>query len=808
MFVSTTRMKLNLHYYSIRFLKIVFILLCIPFSLLAQETVVVGQVINTADNTPLPFVNIYFKNTTKGVQSNEEGYFMIKSLEDYQTLIFSAVGFKKEQLRIKAGQSIGVQIYMKEDNTLLEELFVIPGANKALELMKKVRIMRDKNDYTKNPTYAAESKVEQLVLLDKVNQSFAGKRIFNQLKNGSLSSSDSALVIPLYMAESKYQITANKKTEVSKNIFSSNKSFESILQKLLDNQVMDLNFYENSVTLLGKSMISPLASVGFAYYKYYLADSAITASGKQYEIHYRTKDTKNLAFFGKMNIDSATFALTSIEAELPQQANINYIKNLKITQKFKAQNDKIWAKDSENLVLTVKYDLFIDSISQQPRMYVKRSSTYNYYSSIFALPEKFAESSYSTETVDTKLKELNNTPVLRTAKWMADAIFTGYMRVGKIDIGKVQEIIRVTDIEGFRLNIPFRTNEHVWKNLSLGGHLGYGFKNQIPKYSTFAQYKLPSKKRRLFELSYTNDYRRADYNYNNYLFLENPLLTGDADITSTIFTLKSSRKMNERIEYSLSYSNEWTNNLESFIYLRSNKMLSNSSLPLQKGNINYTILTQQSVTFVNRFSFNEGKYDDHTQRIYIRNSLPVLYSIFEYGQFNLGKNWRNYGKISLSLKHIFPLYFGQFKYVVDAGIILGDVPYPLLQTPASSEASGYSTYRFTMNYKDYVADKFVNFQTQLTTNGLLLNKIPLIKNWNLREIVTFNLAYGGLNNSNQSTLDFPILTYPIKKPYMEVGVGITNILRVLTVQSIWRLTDRDDPLARLWRLRVNVTISL
>jgi len=778
-------------------------------NLFAQETLVVGQIMNAVDNQPIPSVNIFFKNSTEGVQSNEEGYFMIKTLEKYNTLIFSAIGFKQEQIHLRPGQSIGIQIKMKEENTLLQEVFVIPGANPALELMKKVRIMRSKNDLTQQSAYSAESTEQNLVLLEKVDQQLTGKRIFDQLKNGSISSADSALVVPLYMAESKFQLSQGKKIELSKNIFSSPESADKILEKLVGNLDTELNFYDNSISVFGKNMVSPLANVGFAYYDYYLADSVNAPTGKQYEIHFRTKNAKNLAFFGKMDIDSATLALTSIEAELPVQANINFIRNLRIAEKFELQPSKIWTRQSEDMALNMNYELFADSIYQNSHIYIKRSATYHYSDSISSVSGNFAQSSYSAESLDEKLNELNNTPLLRTAKWIADVIFTSYMNVGKIDIGRVQKIIRITDIEGFRLTLPFRTNENLWKNISLGGSLGYGFKNQIPKYSGFAQFNIPGEKRRILELSYTNDYRRVDYNYNNFLYRENPLISADEDIVSSLFALKSAGKMAERTEYSFSFSNEWTNNIESSMYIRSNKMFSNISMPMQKGLNSYNSMSQQSVTFATRFSFGERKYNDHLQRIYIPNTRPVIYSIMEYGKYQFDNQSGDYGKIALSMRQFYKFDFGKFNYVLDAGMIFGNVPYPLLQIPSGSESGRYSIFQFNMmNYMEYAADKFVNLHSELMFNGIIMNQIPLIKNLNLREICSFNVAYGSLNESHKLQLDYPTYMYSMDKPYMEVGVGFANILRILNLQSVWRLTDLNHPGVSTWGIRACLRLNL
>lgn len=772
-------------------------------SVLAQETVVVGQILNKTDKNPIQQVNITFKNSSLVVQSNEEGYFLIRTFEKYNTLLFSCIGFKTEQIHLRPGQSIGIQVEMTEDNTLLQEVFVMPGANPANELMKKVRLLTKENDISRKPGFSAQSTEQNMVLLSKINQRALSKRIFDQLKKGDISKTDSTLVLPLYMAENKYQIKGTAKKELSRNIFSSPENGVKILEKLVGDLSSELNFYENTVSVFGKNMISPLANIGYAYYNYYLADSIPTTTGKQYEVHFRTINNKNLAFNGKMWIDSATFALTGIEAELPPQANINFIHNLQIKEHFLSLPNKRWTRQSEEMALNMNYELLGDSLHPQPEIFVKRSAVYHFADSVSAQNNNFAQSNYTQESLNDKLSDLNNTPLLRTAKWVADAFFTGYMQLGKIDIGKIQQILRITDIEGFRLTLPFRTNEKLWKNISLGGYVGYGFKNKTLKYSGLADFIIPGSKRRVLSLNYIDDYRRVDYNYNDFMFRENPLITGDADISSSIFAFMPGVKNSERKEVSLSFSNDWNSDIESRFYLRHNQLFANASMPmLLNGASVATSLLQQSATFSTRFSFDERTYDDHTQRIYIGNKKPVIYSILEVGNFQLGPKSGQYAKISGMMKQVVNLDFAELNYIAEAGMIFGNVPYQLLEIPPGSETGGYSTYQFNMmNYMEYAADKYVNLHSELTFNGLIMNQIPLIKELNLREICSFNIAYGGLSDAHKTLLDYPSYMNPLNKPYMEVGVGFSNILKIFTLQSVWRLTDLNRTGTIPWGLR-------
>ena len=73
-----------------------FLIVCVPLS--AQETIVVGQVFNKFDRAPLQSVSVYFKGSSVQTQTNEEGYFLIRNQGKESVLIFSLIGFRKEEI--------------------------------------------------------------------------------------------------------------------------------------------------------------------------------------------------------------------------------------------------------------------------------------------------------------------------------------------------------------------------------------------------------------------------------------------------------------------------------------------------------------------------------------------------------------------------------------------------------------------------------------------------------------------------------------------------------------------------------------
>jgi hypothetical protein len=108
---------------------------------------------------------------------------------------------------------------------------------------------------------------------------------------------------------------------------------------------------------------------------------------------------------------------------------------------------------------------------------------------------------------------------------------------------------------------------------------------------------------------------------------------------------------------------------------------------------------------------------------------------------------------------------------------------------------------------EFALDKYVSMHHEWMFNGILFNHIPLIRLLNLRELVSFKFLYGSTADVHKEILDFPAETGTLQSPYMEIGVGFTNILRIFSVQSVWRLSDTNNPDVRNWSILAGVRFN-
>ncbi|MEZ5082082.1 MAG: SusC/RagA family TonB-linked outer membrane protein [Bacteroidales bacterium] len=90
--------------------------------LLAQEFTLTGTVLSAEDDLGLPGVSVLIKGTTSGTVTDAYGQYTLKGVNSEDVIVFSFVGFEKQEIKVGVNKSISV--VMLPDATELEELVV------------------------------------------------------------------------------------------------------------------------------------------------------------------------------------------------------------------------------------------------------------------------------------------------------------------------------------------------------------------------------------------------------------------------------------------------------------------------------------------------------------------------------------------------------------------------------------------------------------------------------------------------------------------------------------------------------------
>jgi len=117
---------------------ICFFLLVLSLRLFSQTTTgsVKGFVYDKANGEPVPFSNVYFKNTTIGANTDINGYFNINRIPpgDY-TLLVVSLDFDTitETIRVNAGEMITKKLYVNKGGVKLQEVEINTTASEKIE---------------------------------------------------------------------------------------------------------------------------------------------------------------------------------------------------------------------------------------------------------------------------------------------------------------------------------------------------------------------------------------------------------------------------------------------------------------------------------------------------------------------------------------------------------------------------------------------------------------------------------------------------------------------------------------------------
>src|SRR5690606_38936217 len=87
------------------------------------QTKVSGIVVDEK-NEPIPFANVYFKNSTEGVITNENGRFYLESQKNYGVLVVSFIGYTAQDVKLEKAVTYNMKVTLTEGETLREVVLV------------------------------------------------------------------------------------------------------------------------------------------------------------------------------------------------------------------------------------------------------------------------------------------------------------------------------------------------------------------------------------------------------------------------------------------------------------------------------------------------------------------------------------------------------------------------------------------------------------------------------------------------------------------------------------------------------------
>lgn len=792
--------------------RIVIALLILLHGLLAkgadEATEISGFVHDKKSGEPIPFVNVWVKGSTHGTITDVDGHFIL-SASFTDTISFSAVGYIKQEIVIGRGTKNPLDIKLKPEVLQIGEVTVKPEESRAKVLFR--RIMKHKKENRKKVLRYSDYKTfERTSVYVAIDSTSRVNRIIPNLNEVTMKMDGQDMRFsPIYLAELG-TLTKNREDSVVYNrkdgIFPKlNQTIESLI---LLNVVVDLDFYKDQINILGRGITSPLSNSARMHYDFYLNDSTKVDSTWFYSFSFTPKNKYNPLFTGRFTVEGDTYALTSIYAYVQEEANINFVNGYKSNVSYTKKPDGSWFYDEQEISLNLALVLNKDTVSKYGSQRIDQVASGNWmvnkttqYSTSKKLDEvkgrswktqpEFATNLMSDGTYE-RVDKLKDNNVVKGIDAIGGMVLTSYVDMGKIEVGPVFDIYSTNAIEGQRFTIPLRTGEKMWERFTVGGFVGFGTRDKEVKYGMNMGWQLTPDDKFILRAGFSDDYNLVSQDKYLRYIKKNPNTRGNGNFIAAL----TSREENPYLKREKSANIQLEYNTDNIILEGGAYYLKNSASPdvrFVNNGVDYHNYSNYGMLFNVRMAF--GQYYDkyYFMRVYYIDQTPVVNLSWDIGQANLpGSDSPDFGLYS----HFHGSVVGKLnmgatflRYMVNGGYLFGDAPYDLLDQPVGSMSLGFAKYRFNLlHHASFAHNVYTNIHLDWVGGGIIFNKIPLFRKLKLREMVSFKSHYGDRTDSYKPVFDLPeAFSQKLTRPYAEIGVGITNIFKVLRVEYIHQL---------------------
>ncbi len=810
-----------------------FICTLISWQSFAQQTIT-GKVTDSDTGEGMPFVNVYFQNTTIGTTTDFEGYFRlpIPTPLPADSLVASYIGYAKRVKPIEGRTNQTINFQLSPDAQTLEEVTVVYGEyeNPAWEILRNVMDNKAVNDKRSLDAYEYESYTKIEIDVDNITEKFRKKKMVKKIISvldsiERIAGEDGKPVLPVFISETLsdyyYLKESNRQKETIKKtkVTGIGVTDGSTVSQIIGTSFQQYNFYKNWLSIVEKDFVSPIADSWKLFYDYDLQEEGVIIGGIPcYRIAFTPKRPQDLAFSGTMWVADSSYALKQIDVTVGRSANLNFVEKIKIQQEYaNVQENGAWLPQKTRVLIDIG-EIRDDWAGMLAKFYVSNKDFVvnkprepKFFDQQVSLEEDalinndaefWDQHRHDSLTITEKnvyqmIDTMKNLPVVKTYVEIANIVVNGYKKVGKIDLGPYSYAYVFNEVEGHRFRMGFRTNVDFSRKFIFKGYGAYGLRDNRWKYLLEGQYIISRKPWTQVGISRSVELEQVGI-YND-------------DLENTVLFNAFARFGTMRQPF-LNYMNKaWFSTqilpgLQKSILFRNRKFdpLYNFEFFLPGDDESRrTSFTISELVFELRISPGEQFIQNDNNRISLGNgNRPTVTLRYVYGLDNFMGSQLNYHKYEFGLEQNVRLgTLGRTRYRLRAGYTPSILPYPLLETHLGNESSFYNENSYNlMDFFEFVSDQYATINVKHQFDGLIMNRIPLFRKLKWRLFATAKVLYGSTRQENIDIIPStdeqgnPIPSFNTlgEMPYAEVGYGVENILKFVRVDLIHRLTYLDE----------------
>lgn len=826
------------------------VILCVIFAITPFTSVVAqggkqitisGVVTDANTGEALPLANAYIPRTTIGVVSDFDGKFSITIPESTDSLGFNVMGYETMVLPLK-------RLSLTDENIIKmhEQTFAIGEIKVAPDDLPK-RLMREviRNKKRNNPSRYNRTQFEKYVRWDYAINNISDRAENNHLIRGAKNliitdAEDSSRYLPVYFSETlSLNETQRDPIRSRSTILADNTKGIDVFKQYeiggfssaLD---MEVSFYDDVVKIMGVPFVSPISDKAMTFYKYYVVDSCMVSNSelsnnpnidnpsdsiRVYTLKFKPKTEGNKTFEGTMDVETKYHSIRRVNAQMPKWTNINFVKKLTLGATYQIVNDSLPFYGTNEMQVHVDYmpvnsdkkrlEIRAHMFNSQQKVQVGMTDTLS-LSARGLQYETLKDKNYRTKNddfwdehrhvafdaeeqrINQTIDSINNVKSVRAFNNLAKLALNGFLDVGSVELGPYNEVFNTNKIEGVHLGMGLRTSKEVSENWMLMGAIGYGFKSNRPTYLASIGYRFDTQFRRTIMASYYDRIVRVGENENILYLYENMLTTSENNVIAQLFKREEIDELMYERKSQLQYDREWRTGLTSRLSVHHLEQESPKYYPFTLNGKKIHRVSKDEASIDVRFSFREKFIDDGMQRLYMSTDFPIFHLTYALGRVSAGDTKSKYQRIHTTVKQY--LYIGptELDYAVEAGAYFGDpLPYSTLYIPRGNKTYGFYRYDFNMmDYMEFAADRYASVFVDYFLGGLLFNQMGNLRKLGLREVIGFKAMIANFDKRHLSAMDLPDKMQGAKDPYLEINVGIDNVLRFFRFDAVWRVNDK------------------
>ena len=303
----------------------------------AQAFTVFGKVTNNKME-PLAFATIQFKELGIGTTTKEDGSFAVNVEIGQYNLVVSMIGYKTQIINIVVNKDYPLNITLEEEQKSMEEVVVrIKLKDRAEEIIKNV--IRHKDDImAASGPYSSQlyiKAIQQDSSLRKRDRSKTDSSFF-QTKDEDLQNMAMAEIVAHldYASDSKIK---EERLAVKKNGNTNGLFYLSATEG-------NFNIYNNLIRIPRISevpFLSPISYSGLIAYRFKTLKIERKNGHKYYTIQIKPRQLSNVTVEGEVTVQDTLFAITHARFSLPSYHLVQY-DFFEVDQQYQFVQNKAW----------------------------------------------------------------------------------------------------------------------------------------------------------------------------------------------------------------------------------------------------------------------------------------------------------------------------------------------------------------------------------------------------------------------------------------------------------------------------------